>query len=194
MTPATALFLRLLPEEEQITRERSRARGPEAADEATQNTTALAWKHWTRLDERGKADGADMLRAVWAFAWKQHRAGRQITRGDGRHPRRGKSRTDVYDQEARQAIERPDFNYQVGDRTPVPDAVAFRIDTPRFLATINPKARAIVTDLADGYTATETAARHGLTPGRISQIRARFKLEYDRFNDATPTHQESSHP
>ena len=76
---------------------------------------------------------------------------------------------------------RIDFNYYLCDSTPIPDQVAFRLDIPRFLATLNERQRAMAADLASGMTTTEAARRYGVTPAAVSQFRSRFKLLLNRF-------------
>src|SRR3954454_12749502 len=87
-------FTRMLPELDVMALARFRYLGPEARDEAVQNTRALAWKYWLRLAEKGRAGDEGLLRSVWWYCLRQTRVGRTITRGDGK---RGKGRHDVYD-------------------------------------------------------------------------------------------------
>jgi FixJ family two-component response regulator len=56
-------------------------------------------------------------------------------------------------------------------QTPPPDQAAFRIDIPAWLAKLTEKKRGIVTDLMHGEGTKETAANHGVSPARVSQIR-----------------------
>ena len=49
---------------------------------------------------------------------------------------------------------RLDFNLYVGGMTPVPDQVAFRLDLPAFLGTLNVRQRSMAMDLASGMTTT----------------------------------------
>lgn len=175
------LFTNELPELEILGRAWFRGIGFEAQDEAIQNTTALAWKYWLRLGERGRAEEPDMLRKVWWFALKQTRVGRTITGGDGQ---RGKGRQDVYDRRDGVTVEHIDFNLFVGDRTPILDQVAFRLDLPAFMATLNERQRAMAADLASGMSTSEAARKHGVTPGAVSQFRTRFKMLLEKFHEA----------
>jgi hypothetical protein len=126
-------FTRRLPELEAMALARFRGIGPEARQEAVQNTTALAWMYWLRLAEAGRADDDGLLTSVWWYAMKQTRTGRTINRGDGMD---GKRRRDAYDRQSA-PIQHLDFNYFVGDSTPIPDQVAFRLDLPRFFETLS---------------------------------------------------------
>jgi hypothetical protein len=174
-------FVRELPELEVMGRAWFRGLGAEARDEAIQNTTALAWRYWLRLGENDRADEPGLLRSVWWYALKQTRVGRTITRGEGK---RGKGRHDVYDRTHGTTVEHLDFNMFVGDSTPIPDQVAFRLDFPAFLNTLNDRQRAMAMDLASGMTTTEVARKNGVTPAAVSQFRNRFRMLLERFHDA----------
>jgi hypothetical protein len=171
-------FTRMLPELVTMGLAHLRGLGPEARDEAIQNTTALAWKYWLRLISQGRADELGLLRNVWWYAIKQTRVGRTITRGDGK---RGRGRQDAFDRPHGMSVEHIDFNHFIGPDTPIPDAVAFRLDTPVFLANLTQKQRTIALMLAEGLRTGEIARELGVTPAVVSQCKARFKELYDRF-------------
>jgi hypothetical protein len=171
-------FVRELPELEVMARAWFRGINPEAQDEAVQNTTALAWKYWRRLTELGRDNEPGLLRNVWWYSLKQTKIGRTITRENGQ---RGKARHDAYD---RSMVEHIDFNLFVADTTPIPEQVAFRIDIPAFLNTLNDRQRALACDLASGMGTGEVAKKHGVTPGAVSQFRTRFKMLLERIYEA----------
>src|SRR5262249_52488716 len=66
--------------------------------------------------------------------------------------------------------------------TPPPDQAAFRIDYPAWLSRLGPRDRGIASDMALGHTTQELAARHQLSPGRISQLRREFHSDWRRFH------------
>jgi hypothetical protein len=171
-------FTRRLPDLETLALAHFRVLNPEARDEAIQNTTALAWKHWVRLAETGRAADEGLLGSVWWYAVKQTRVGRTITRGDGK---RGQSRHDVYDRPHGTTVDHTNFDHFISPTTPVPDQVAFRLDLPAFLDTLSERQRGMAADLAAGMTTTKVARKHGVTPGAVSQFRTRFKLLFDNF-------------
>lgn len=173
-------FVRQLPDLEVDALGRFRHLDPEARQEAVQNTTALAWKYWLRLVERGGAVDDGLLKSVWWYAMKQTADGRTITRGDGR---RGEGRQDAYDRPSA-PVQHLDFNFYIGDTTTVPDAAAFRIDFPAFLGTLNERQRAMAMDLASGMTTAEVAKRYGVSAPAVSQFRTRFKALLERFFEA----------
>jgi hypothetical protein len=173
-------FVRQLPELELTALSRFRNRNPEARQEAIQNTRALAWMCWVRLVQRRRAVDDGLLRSVWWYAVRQTKMGRTINRGDGME---GKRRQDAYDQRSK-PIQHIDFNYYIGAMTPVPDAVAFRLDLPRFFETLNDRQRAMAMDLASGMTTKEVAGKHGVSAAAVSQFRSRFKVLLERFYEA----------
>lgn len=171
-------FARELPELEIMAKAYFRGLNPEARDEAVQNTRAVAWKYWRKLIDQGRAHEEGLLRSVWWYACRHTRLGRSITRGDGQ---RGRGRQDVYDRRQGRGAEYMDPNDYLGESTPVPVQVAFRIDFPRFLATLTDRQRGMALDLASGMGTGEVAKKHGVTSGAVSQFRTRFKLLFDQF-------------
>ena len=76
-----------------------------------------------------------------------------------------------------------EFEGFIGRETPVPDAVCFRIDFPRFFATLTQRQRDMAEDLMSGMSTNEVAAKHAITPGAVSQFRTRFYLLWRQFSD-----------
>lgn len=68
-------------------------------------------------------------------------------------------------------------------RSKVPDQVAMRIDTPEWLATLSRRLRRIAKDLAVGRSTSQLARKHGLSAGRISQIRRALVESWHRFHE-----------
>ena len=62
------------------------------------------------------------------------------------------------------------------------DLAASRIDFPAWLATLPPRSRAIAEALAAGDTTGDVAARFGVTPARVSQLRRKFERDWDTFH------------
>jgi hypothetical protein len=105
---------------------------------------------------------------------------RTVSRGHGMHRRR---RRDVYDRPS-SPVQHLDFNDFVGDSTPIPDQVAFRLDLPQFFETLSERQRAMAQDLATGVTTAEAARKHGVSAPAVSQFRSRFKVLLERFYEA----------
>jgi hypothetical protein len=66
-------------------------------------------------------------------------------------------------------------------RSPVCEAVAFRVDFPQFLATLSQRDRAMALFLAVGNRAKAAARRFGLSAARISQLRHKWQRAWLRF-------------
>ena len=66
-------------------------------------------------------------------------------------------------------------------RTPLPDAVAFRIDFSDWCDRFNDRKRKVLLALAEGSAAWEVAERFGLSEGRISQLRREYESSWQRM-------------
>ncbi len=66
-------------------------------------------------------------------------------------------------------------------RSPVPEQAAFRIDLPALLAGLGDRDRRVARDMALGHRTQEVAAMHGLSEGRVSQMRRQFKEGWEQF-------------
>jgi hypothetical protein len=182
MSDALAIFEDRLPEIERLARFNFRHLDPDAREEAIQNAVVLAYLSWTRLAEVGKT-GEDCFKTVVWWACKHTHRGRQ---GGGCGKRKAKCVMDyARRRKGNVAIEGGiDLSYFVGRTATIPDAVAFRLDMPAFLATLTPRDREIAHDLASGMGTSEVARKRGVTPAAISQFRTRFRKKYDEFHAA----------
>jgi hypothetical protein len=163
-----------------LTAHHFRESGPEAREEAIQNTLGLCWLHFVRLAEQGRHAEPGIFDSMIGFCIRQTKVGRSIVGKD-----RKKSK-DVIDYAKRRkndvTLESVNFDGFLGRRAMVPDIAAFRIDTPIFLATLSERNRGIAKDLAGGMTTTEAAKKWGVSPGAISQFRDRFRRWYSGFH------------
>ena len=66
-------------------------------------------------------------------------------------------------------------------QTPVPEQVSFRLDFPAWRSSRCERDRRVIDELMAGERALDVAARHGLTPGRVSQLRREFHDDWTRF-------------
>jgi hypothetical protein len=73
--------------------------------------------------------------------------------------------------------------------TPPPEAAAFRIDFPAWLATWPERDRRLIEGLGLGEGTLALADQFGLTPGRISQKRRQYKDDWRRFCGDLPADQ-----
>ncbi len=66
-------------------------------------------------------------------------------------------------------------------RASVPDVVAARMDVGDWFATLSRRMKQIARDLAYGCSTSEVADKHGVTSGRISQLRRSLEQSWDAF-------------
>jgi hypothetical protein len=67
-------------------------------------------------------------------------------------------------------------------KTPVPDQVCFRLDFPRWLASLANRNRQIALALAEGDTTAAAARRFSISVARVSQLRREFFTSWMRFH------------
>jgi hypothetical protein len=67
-------------------------------------------------------------------------------------------------------------------RTPVPDQASFRIDFPAWLSGLGSRRRAVAESLAASYSTAEVAQEHGISPGRVSQLRRELQEAWEQFH------------
>src|SRR5206468_3527032 len=66
-------------------------------------------------------------------------------------------------------------------RTAVPEQAAFRLDFPRWRASLRRRDRAVLDALVSGERPTDVADRFGLSKGRVSQLRSEFERGWWEF-------------
>jgi hypothetical protein len=67
-------------------------------------------------------------------------------------------------------------------RGPVPEQAAFRIDYPAWVSRLGERDREIVGDMTLDLGTTEIAARHSVSPARISQFRRELHRDWRSFH------------
>src|SRR5262249_14103403 len=153
---------------------------------------ALCWKWFLRLAERGK-DATRFPTALATFAARAVRCGRKLAGMD-----RAKV---VLSPLARQrhgfAVGKlPDCSTLDGSplaealhdntQTPPDEQCAFRIDFPAWRATHAERDREVLDDLMLGERTLAVAGKHGLSPGRVSQLRREFLRDWRRYISGPP--------
>jgi hypothetical protein len=167
-------------------------RSPELKEEYIAEMIALTWKWHLRLAERGK-DATRFPTALATFAARAVRCGRRLA---------GMERTkDVLSPLAQQrkgfAVGKlPDYSALGGSpldealhdntRTPPDEQCAFRIDFPAWRATHSERDRRVLDDLMLGERTLEVAGKYGLSPGRVSQLRREFLLDWRCYLSEPP--------
>jgi hypothetical protein len=71
-------------------------------------------------------------------------------------------------------------------RTPPDEQCAFRIDFPAWRATHAERDRQVLDDLMVGERTLDVAGKYGLSPGRVSQLRREFLLDWRRYVSEPP--------
>jgi hypothetical protein len=167
-------------------------RSAELKEEYVAEMIALTWKWHLRLAERGK-DSTRFPTALATFAARAVRCGRRLAGMD-----RSK---DVLSPLAQQrkgfAVGKlPDCSTLDGSpleealhdntRTPPDEQCAFRIDFPAWRATHAERDRRLLDDLMVGERTLDVAGKYGLSPGRVSQLRREFLLDWRRYVSEPP--------
>jgi hypothetical protein len=148
---------------------------------------ALTWKWHLRLAERGK-DSTRFPTALATFAARAVRSGRRLA---------GMERTkDVLSPLTQQrkgfavgklpdcsALDGSPLDEALHDntRTPPDEQCAFRIDFPAWRATHAERDRRVLDDLMLGERTLDVAGKHGLSPGRVSQLRRELHDDWELF-------------
>ena len=181
-------FLTILPRIElhaQVSFRHLKCPGKKA--DAIAEVVAVAWKWFLRAIAKGK-DVDAFVSALAGYAARHVRGGRKVWGKDRRN--------DVLSPACQQrncfavgrlaevdALSINPLNDALADntRSPIPDQAAFRLDFPAWLASLGRRNRRIAEDMALGHRTLDLAARHGATPGRISQLRREFRDGWRRF-------------
>jgi hypothetical protein len=177
---------------------------PGKRDDALQECLALAWQWLLRLSQRGK-DVSDFPMAFVFLVARAVRCGRKLTGlekakdvfspvAQQRHGFTLESLPsstcaghehlygDVAGQRRHDAFEE---RLQDNTVTPVPEQAAFRIDFPRWLQALSERDEYIIGDLLLGARTQDVARKHGLSPGRVSQLRRHYHDSWSAFTDET---------
>jgi hypothetical protein len=179
-------FLQLLPRIRTQAQSRFRHLAPEAREEATAEVIASALVSYARLVALGKEDRAYATSLV-RYSVAQFRAGRRV----GSRLNGSDAMSDYCHQKTGLTLEQLDRcdersgNWQelvVENRNATPaEVAATRMDFGAWLAQLARRTRQIAKDLARGYSTSEVACKHGLSAGRISQLRRELEASWAEF-------------
>jgi hypothetical protein len=160
---------------------------PDRREDAVAEMVALSWLWFRRLAARGR-DATCFASALANFAARAVRAGRKVggkdRAGDVLSPAaRARHGFAVGSLPTHSTLSGNPLEEALTDnaKSPIPEQVHFRIDWPCWLATRTDRDRRIVTDLMVGERTGDVAARHGLTSGRVSQLRTEFHQDWLAF-------------
>jgi hypothetical protein len=180
-------FLAMLPAIRRYARQRFRHLRPAACEEAVAEAVAAAFSAYRRLTQLGRRD------LIYATPLAKYAA---LHVRNGRHVGGQESSRDVLSRTAQlrrgfqvESIEQ--FDHQdrqwvagivVEDRRATPaEVAAARLDVADWLARLPKFKRRVAKTLGSGETTGATAKRHGVTAGRVSQMRREFERSWRLF-------------
>ena len=165
-----ASFVAMLPEIEQKLRLAFCRLAPEAREDAIEEGVVHSLLAYIRLNEQGRAEIATASSLAW-YSSRQVRRGRPAAgRMNGKEPLSRYAQIGNGIQIDRSSSKWIDAIVE-DKRAPVADQVAAKMDIGAWFATLTKRMKEIATDLAFGWSTSEVAKKHGVTAGRISQLR-----------------------
>ncbi len=173
-------FLTMLPEIEHRLRQAFRNLDPESREESVREAVAKSLFAFVRLHEQGRAEVATSSSLAW-YSSRQVKRGRPAAgRMNGKEPLSRYAQLGNGIQ-----VERLDSKWidtLVEDkRASVAEQVAAKMDLGAWFATLTRRMRQIAKDLAFGCSTSEVARKHGVTAGRISQLRRSLEESWGEF-------------
>jgi hypothetical protein len=197
-----AQFLCLLPRITTHAQVRFRYfRCPAKREDAVAEVVAVCWKWFLRVSEQGK-DAGEFAGSLADYAVRHVRSGRGLCGQEKSqdvlsalaHRRQGFQlepllrstrqgfETFYADPHAQDHQDVLEARLQDNRVTPPADQAAFRIDYPAWLARLERRNRQIAQDMTLELTTLELAEKYRISPGRISQLRRLFYLDWRRFH------------
>ncbi len=179
-------FLAMLPEIEGRLRQAFRHLDSEAREESVREGIAKSLFAYVRLHEQGRAEVATSSSLAW-YSSRQVKRGRPAAgRMNGKEPLSRYAQLGNGIQ-----VERLDGKWidaLVEDkRAPVADQVAAKMDVGAWFGSLSRRMKQIAKDLAFGCSTSEVARKHGVTAGRISQLRRSLEESWAAYQqEAAP--------
>jgi hypothetical protein len=183
-------FVAILPQIQVCLQAAFRHLRPEAREDAVADGVIHCLLSYVRLYDRRCVESVTPASLAW-YAALQVRSGRQCgCRLNSKEPlakyARFKNGFTVMSLSSRDQLDGAWLSDAVDSRrSSVADQVAIKLDLGTWLSTLCKRTRVIATDLAMGYSTSEVARKHQLTPGRISQLRQIFKSSWQKFQGET---------
>jgi hypothetical protein len=179
-------FVAMLPKIEQKLRIAFCRLDREAREDAIEEAIVHSLFSYSRLHRQGRAEVATASSLAW-YSSRHVKRGRPAGgRMNGKDPlsRYAQISNDI-------KVERPSSHWidtLVEDRrATVSDQVAAKMDVGAWFATLTKRMKEIAKDLAFGCSTSEVAKKHGLTAGRISQLRRVLEESWAAFQqEAVP--------
>jgi hypothetical protein len=173
-------FVFMLPEIEQRLRCAFRHLDSASREESIAEGVVHCLLSFARLHEQGRAEAASASTLAWYAALAVKRGRPAGNRMNGKEPLSRYAQVGNGIQ-----VEQRHGNWLdllVEDkRASVPDQVATKLDVGAWFATLSRRMKQIARDLAYGFSTSEVAEKHGVTPGRISQLRRSLEASWFAF-------------
>ena len=179
-------FVAMLPEIEQRLYLAFCRLDPEAREDAIEEAVVHSLLAFVRLDEQGRAGVATPSSLAW-YSSRQVKRGRPAAgRMNGKDPLSRYAQIGNGIEVERQPGDWIDTLVE-DKRATVADQVAAKMDVSAWFATLTKRMKEIAKDLAFGCSTSEVAKRHGVTAGRISQLRRVLEESWAAFQqEAAP--------
>jgi hypothetical protein len=179
-------FVAMLPEIQQRLQRAFRHLDPASREESIAEGVVHCLLSYSRLHDQGRAEVASSSNLAWYATLAVKRGRPAGNRMNGKEP------LSRYAQVGKriQVEQLPGgwIDMLVEDtRASVPDQVAAKLDVGAWFATLSRRMKRIARDLAYGFSTSEVAEKHGVTPGRISQLRRTLEESWAAFQrEAAP--------
>lgn len=173
-------FVTMLPEIEHRLRLAFCRLDPEACEDSIAEAVVHSLLVYLRLNEQGRADVATPSTLAW-YSSRQVKRGRPAAgRMNSKEPLSKYAQLSNGIQIER--LQSKWIDTLVEDkRASVPDQVAAKMDVGAWFTTLTRQMRQIAKDLAFGCSTSEVAKKHGVTAGRISQLRRTLEESWAAF-------------
>ncbi len=183
-------FLAMLPQIRRQALRAFRSAGAEARAELTQEVIALAYAMFVRLVRQGN-EAVAYPTPLGDYAIRQVRAGRRVgcrqNAQDIMSPIARCASGPTNPRFAAHPERTAGLNLMLyEDRRAGPaETAAARLDLADWFRSLSPRNRRIARALALGEQTSAVAQRFGLTAGRVSQLRAWFRIHWEQFQAGT---------
>ena len=173
-------FTEMLPEIRKWLWLAFRGLGPEAREDAIEEGIVHSLLSYARLHSKGRAEQANASSLAW-YATRAVKRGRPaVGRMNSKEPLSRYSQVGNGNRFERQNGEWID-KLVADKRASIPDQVAAKLDVNAWFMSLTTRTKRIAKDLALGSSTSEVAQRHGVTPGRISQLRRTLAQSWAAF-------------
>jgi hypothetical protein len=171
-------FITMLPQIQRRLRRAFRVLDPAAREESIEEAVVHCLLAYARLHERGRAHVASPSTLAFYSARQVRRGRPAVGRMNGKEPLSRYAQVSHGIQVENDAW----IDLLVDDkRASVHDQVAAKLDVIAWFATLSRRMRQIAKDLAVGCSTSEVARKHGVTAGRISQLRRSLEASWLAF-------------